>query len=164
MTKNLLVVRITKPVSGLVLGAMVLLLASCASLVAPLQNPDITVNAFRLLPSRSLNPEFEIDLHVVNPNNRELGLRGIAYTASIEGYRILSGASNQLPVVAAYGEADISLLARADMMGGLRLVNDLLATRRDQLNFELSIKLDVGSLLPDLHITETGTISLAPEK
>lgn len=142
----------------------VVMLASCASLVPPLQNPDITVNAFRLLPSRSLNPEFAIDLHVVNPNNRELSLRGIAYSASIEGYRIISGASNQLPVVAAYGEADITLHARADMMGGLRLVNDLMATQRDALNFELSIKLDVGTLLPNLYITETGTLSLAPER
>lgn len=142
----------------------VLLLASCASLVPPLQNPEISVNAFRLLPSRSLSPEFAIDLHVVNPNSRELGLRGIAYSASIEGYRIISGASNQLPVVAAYGEADITLHARADMMGGLRLINDLMATRREQLKFELSIKLDVGSLLPNLHITESGTISLAPEQ
>lgn len=135
-------------------------LTACAALLPPLQEPQISLTAFRLLPSNSLNPEFMIDLHVVNPNDRQLSLRGLAYSASIEGHRVISGASNELPVIAAYGEADISLRARADMMAGLKLVNDLLGSPRDQLKFELSLQLDAGALFPTLHIRETGTLSL----
>lgn len=147
----------------LVLGLCVLL-GACAGLLQPLQKPDISVRGFRLLPSNSLAPEFLIALHIVNPNAQGLALKGVAYSASIEGHRIISGASNTLPEVPAYGEADVELRASADMLGGLRLFNDLLATQRDSLSFELSVKLDTGTILPPIHIVETGKLSLQPAR
>lgn len=153
-----------KPLSPSLVLCLCILLGGCAGFMQPLEKPDITLNAFRLVPSGSLAPEFLIDLHIVNPNATALALKGVAYSASIEGHRIISGASNTLPEVPAYGEADVQLRASADMLGGLRLFNDLLATQRDSLSFELSVKLDTGTFLPPIQIRETGKLSLKPAR
>ncbi len=112
------------------------------------EDPTVNITSFRILPSDSLNPRFEIGLHIVNPNNVALELQGLAYKASIEGHQILAGASNDLPVVAAYGEADVVVTAQADVFSGIRLLNDLFKKQRQQLTYQLTIKLDVGRVVP----------------
>lgn len=138
----------------------IILLSACTMLAPKFEPPAVTVTAFRALPVAGLNPQFEIDLHIINPNNRELKLQGLVYSATIEGHKIFSGVTNQLPVVAAYGDGDVTLLASADLMGGFRLLTDLMSQSRQGLKYQLNIKLDVGDFIPAIYVEEKGEISL----
>ena len=120
----------------------------------------MTVSAFRVVPSATINPAFEIDLHVVNPNRSALKLQGLSYSATIEGHRVLTGVANKLPVIAAYGESDISLTASADLLGGLRLFTDLMQQRRQGVKYHLQVKLDIGDFMPAIYLEEKGDVSL----
>ena len=134
------------------------MLSGCAMLDPDFDEPTVTVTAFRALAPTGTNPEFAIDLHIVNPNSRALELRGLAYSASIEGHKVLTGVGRNLPVVQAYGEADVSLNARADMLSSFRLLADLMQHQRSDLHYTLEIKLDLGSLWPPLYLTEKGKV------
>jgi LEA14-like dessication related protein len=79
------------------------ILSACATLNPNFEEPQVSVNSFKILPGGSINPTFEIGLRVVNPNSMPLNLKGMSYTASIEGNKIFSGVANQLPVITAYG-------------------------------------------------------------
>lgn len=147
----------------LVFLLLISLLPACAMLVPQIEAPTVTVKAFRALPTAGLNPQFEIDLHIINPNSRTLKLQGLAYSATIEGHKIFSGVANQLPVIAGYGEGDVSLLASADLMGSFRLLNDLMTQSREGLKYQLNIKLDAGDFIPAIYIKEKGEISLVPK-
>lgn len=138
----------------------IMLLSACATLAPKFEPPTVTVNAFRALPVAGLNPQFEIDLHIINPNSRALKLQGLVYSATIEGHKIFSGVTNQLPEVAAYGDGDVTLLASADLMGGFRLLTDLMSQSRQGLKYQLNIKLDVGDFIPAIYVEEKGEISL----
>lgn len=145
----------------LVVLALGLALAACAALTPEFEQPTVALKSFSLAPSQSsMTPEFLIVLRVVNPNGQSFRLRGVAYSASIEGHRVLTGASSDLPELAAYSETDVTLRASADVMGSFRLLSDLMGSRRDGLNYALSIKLDVGSLMPPIQFTEQGKIRL----
>jgi hypothetical protein len=50
--------------------------------------------------------------------------------------------------------------ATADLLGGFRLLTDLLQTRRDSVNYELNARLDLGRYLPYVNVVETGELSL----
>lgn len=134
------------------------MLSGCALLNPGLDKPTVTVTSFRALAPTGTNPEFAIDLHIVNPNSRALELHGLAYSASIEGHKVLTGVGSNLPVVAAYGEADVTLRATADMFSSFRLMADLLQHQRSDLHYTLEIKLDLGSLWPPLYLTEKGKV------
>lgn len=144
---------------------MLVSLPTCQWLMPSFEKPTVSLKSFRVVPSRSLslNPEFVIDLRIANPNSIPLSLKGISYEASIEGHRIITGVANDLPVVEPYGEADITLGASADMLGGFRLIQDLILVRRDALNYSLRLKIDPGSLIPPVYLTEEGAIRLTPE-
>ncbi|WP_409420327.1 LEA type 2 family protein [Pseudaeromonas sp. ZJS20] len=135
-----------------------LLLSACASL-NPVQAPKVLVNSVALQPQASGLPQLAISLHLSNPNDRELSLRGASYDLSVEGHALLSGVANQLPVLPAYGEADVTLLARPDMLGALALAQQLLsAPPKEGLGYQLHLVLDAGALLPNITLEKAGRL------
>lgn len=146
-------------------GVLVLLIliatAGCATLRPDFEPPTVTVNAIRMLPSGNIAPQFEIGLHIVNPNRRALRLQGIAYTLTLEGFKILTGVANDLPTIAGYGQEDVTLIATTDLIGSIRFLSDIASRQHGTIAYDLNAKLDLGGILPALRVRESGTIDLA---
>ncbi len=132
----------------------------CAPLMTTIAPPTVSVTTFRVLPGQELVPTFEIGLHVVNHNWTDLKLEGVSYQVELEGHRIINGASNQLPVIKAYGEGDIVLQVQPDLFSSINLFADLMSRPRKGLTFNLHAILDFGGLMPKIPIHKEGTISL----
>lgn len=146
----------------LVLGCIALtaMLQACGALRPGFETPTVTISSFRTVPSQGTLPTFEIGLRVVNPNPDSLRLRGISYTVSLNDRELIKGVSNELPVIAAYGEGDVVLTATPNLVQGIRFVTDLMNRPGDSVRYALEAKLDVGSILPPIRVTDSGTISL----
>jgi LEA14-like dessication related protein len=135
-------------------------MSGCAAIKPVFETPAVTIASFRSLPASGINPQFEIGLHVVNPNAIPLNLKGMSYTALIDGHRVLVGANNALPSVAAYGEQDITVVATADLLAGIQLLSSLMTQPRKQLTYQLVVKLDVGDFIPLITVEQQGDIQL----
>ena len=144
----------------LTLVCIIVMLYACAMLTPGYETPEVSITSFRVVPAHSGTPQFEIGLHIINPNRVALALEGISYTISIDDHKLLSGVSNQLPVIESYGEGDVVVNAVPDMLGSMGLISDLVRVRRSTVNYNLQIKLDVGSFLPVIKLEKTGEISL----
>lgn len=151
--------------SGLMRFAIVLLMfwavSGCAGLDADFETPTVGVSSFRTVPSEGAVPRFEIGLHIVNPNRSALRLEGIVYSVILEGHKILSGVSGDLPVIAGYGEGDILLTATPDLLSAARLMSSLMNQPRETFSYELEARLDIGKLRPRIKVREQGQVSLA---
>ena len=90
-----------------------------------------------------------------------LKLQGLSYNVELEGFRVLSGVSNQLPVIEAYGEGDVLLQAKPDLFSTISLFTNLLNQPRDKFTFSLEALLDVGGLMPKIRVQKEGMLSLA---
>ena len=139
---------------------MITMLSACANLIPNFEKPQVSVNSFKILPDRNVNPTFEIGLRVVNPNSIPLNLKGMSYTASIEDNKIFSGVANQLPNVPAYDEEEIKLKVQADLFGGIRLLAELIPLRTTSITYTLKVKLDVGIFALPIRITHKGNLSI----
>ncbi|MFW2365626.1 MAG: LEA type 2 family protein [Desulforhopalus sp.] len=135
---------------------LLFLLSGCAGVSSNYDPPVIGINSFRLLPSETITPQFEIGLHLVNPNSESLHLSGIAYSVSLEDHKILLGVANDLPTIEPYGEGNITLVATADLLSGAKLLTSLLNNPRSSVSYTFSAKLDVGRFGPPIHIIEEG--------
>lgn len=133
----------------------------CAPLLPNFETPTVNVSSFRVLPGNSIVPTFEIGLHVINPNRMALELQGLSYNVELEGYRVLSGVSNKLPVIEAYGEGDVLLQARPDLFSTISLFTDLMNQPRDMFKFNLEALLDVGGLMPKIRVQKKGELSMS---
>jgi LEA14-like dessication related protein len=135
------------------------MIGGCATLYSDYETPSVNVTAIRTLPSDSIAPRFEIDLHITNPNRAALALQGIAYSLKLDGHKILTGVANDLPTIDSYGEGDVTLLATASLLSSIRFFTDLMNAQRDTIAYELNAKLDLGGLRPNVHVGEKGEIS-----
>lgn len=142
----------------------VLALAGCAGIRSDeFQEPSVTLESFRIMPSEGIAPRFLIGLRVINPNRSALDLRGLSYDVELEGRKLLTGVAGNLASIPAFGESTIELQAGVDLLSGLRLFNDLISVPgRERVNYTFRARLDVGRLSRLVTIEETGELTLVP--
>ncbi|MEQ3652145.1 MAG: LEA type 2 family protein, partial [Glaciecola sp.] len=87
-------------------------------------------------------------------------VNGLSYNASVEGYDVFSGVTNQVPTLKAYDSDDIVIEAQAGLFNGVRLATDILQKRKTDLNYVLEAKMDVAGILFPIYITKEGLLSL----
>ena len=98
---------------------LVLLLAvpltGCRALLPKLQAPKVELTGLTLNGGSLNHQRMNIVLHVTNPNDRALGVRGIDYRVEIAGAQVLIGTTAAPFTLPAMGETDIDLLATVDL-------------------------------------------------
>jgi LEA14-like dessication related protein len=137
----------------------VFLAAGCTTLRPGFETPSVDVISFRMLPSQTLTPRFEIGMRIVNPNAVKLNLRGMSYKVFLNEYQVVEGAANDLPVVPAYGDAEFKVTATVGLIESMRFVNDMLQNTRGEVGYRLKAKLDIGALVPPVTVEKTGSLS-----
>jgi len=150
-------IRIARSLVCLVLFVAI---SGCAGLEPGFETPTVGISSFRVLPSTGVAPRFEIGLHIVNPNRSELKLEGLVYSVSLDGHKVLTGVSNNLPVISAYGEGDVLLVATTDLLNSVSLFASLMQQQKDTFSYELDAKLDIGAFRPRIHVVKKGELSL----
>ena len=136
------------------------MLYGCASIKPQLDPPKVTVDSFRSLPGEGSAPRFEIKLRVVNPNTQSLDIAGISYSVEILGKELITGVSNDIPVIEGYSEEVVTLEAGLQLFQLLRLLASLGTTTSEALDYRFLAKIDFNGFVPTQRVEEAGTITL----
>ena len=137
-----------------------LLLQGCAILTPSLEEPGVKISSLSLGESTGLSQKFNIGLLITNPNATAIPVVGMKYTLSLNGYDLISGVTNRIPILAAYTETPVNIEASADLVSALRLINSLANKPQDTLDYALTAKLDLKNWLFPLNVREEGQIAL----
>jgi len=150
------------------LRAMVVLLtlgATGCSVFAPkIEVPRLTLVNAAMASGDIFSQSFIVRLHVQNPNDRDLPIRGIDYELFLEGDSFAEGVSNKAFVVPALGETEFDMTVRTNFVSGIgRLLSRL--SGKDQVSyiFEGKVLTDLG-MIKKIPFQESGTVSLATMK
>lgn len=135
-----------------------LLLSACASIPSDFEQPGVSVTSFVPKNSTGITPQFEIILHITNPNREPLVLQGMSYSIYLDGNKVMSGVSNDLPTIEPYGEAEVTLNATANLLGGFKLLTGLMNEYKEHVEYEFKAKLDVGLFMPRIDVIKKGTL------
>lgn len=147
------------------IAVLMTLTIGCAGLQPGYETPSVTISSFKALPGEGVAPRFEIGLHIVNPNRTELALKGVAYTVSLEGHKVLTGVANDLPVIEAYGEGNVLLMGTVSLFDSIAFFTDLARKGNpEELSYSLDAKLDPGTLSPVIRVNKEGKISLGQDQ
>ena len=146
--------------NGLAAIFAVMVLFGCVSLPSDFKEPEVTVRSVALRVVNGLSVDFDIVLNVTNPNRKALSARGLTYTVRLLGRQVIEGVTNDIPTIAAYGEAEVNLSATADLVTGLGLLNDFLTRPSEPLDYEFNAEIDLGALYPTVKVQRSGIIAL----
>lgn len=136
----------------------ILLLGGCATLLD--QKPSLVLSDVRLLPAHGIEPRFELQLRVYNPNQRVLNIAGGAFTLYLQGSRIASGVISGAQNVPAFGDKLIAATGSGDLIGSAVLFHKLRRDRPRGVDYSLQVRLQRSDSYIPLLLNSTGRIGL----
>jgi LEA14-like dessication related protein len=101
------------------LGLLSGVLLSACVLTSKLTPPTLSVVDVQLLSSDLWEQHLKVRMHVQNPNDRTLPIKGLEYTLEVEGQQAATGASAASFVVPAQGEAEFDMNVTTNLAGTL---------------------------------------------
>jgi LEA14-like dessication related protein len=102
---------------GNALTIALLALSGCALFVPKLQAPHLSVVGIELQKGSLWQQKLRVRMHVDNPNDRVLPIKGIIYTLDVNGQEFAHGESAASFVVPPLGEAEFDMNMTANMAG-----------------------------------------------
>ncbi|HYM29183.1 MAG TPA: LEA type 2 family protein [Steroidobacteraceae bacterium] len=136
-----------------------LLAAGCAP---HLERPDLSVVGVTLLGSSVWEQHLRVRLHVHNPNDRALPVRGISYDMEVMGQAAASGQSEASFVVPARGDAEFDMSVTTNLAAALlQLMARGPNTLQEEVPYRLSGKVELSQgLLRSIPFDQRGTFRL----
>ena len=75
---------------------------------------------------------------------------------------MISGAANDIPQIAAYGEQLVTVSASIGLLEGLQFLNKIMAKSEPELGYTISARLDTGlPLIGIIPVADSGQLSLS---
>ena len=134
-------------------------LSGCALLVPKLQTPKLSIINIQVLKASVFEQQLRVRMHVENPNDRSLPIRGLSYTVYLGGQQFATGASDAGFVVPAFGSADFNMDVDANAAGALFTLLD--RPRGEGVDYLMKGKVELThGWLRSIPFEERGTFTL----
>jgi LEA14-like dessication related protein len=137
------------------------LLASACALAPKFTTPQLTIVGVQLEGSDLLAQHLRVRVHVQNPNDRTLPVKGIEYTLEVDGQPFATGESAASFVVPALGEAEFDMNVTTNMAGTLIRLLARGPDARQSVPYHLSGKISLSQgWLQSIPFEQHGTFRL----
>jgi len=144
---------------ALALAGALLIAPGCASSLK-LEPPHLSVVTMKVQSADIFSQRLQVRLRVVNPNDRELPIKGISYRIEVEGDQLAEGLTEAPFVVPAMGEAEFDMQVTANLAGTLAKYL-MRGSTPDALNYRLVGKVALSSgFLRSIPFDERGSVKL----
>lgn len=143
-------------------AAAAVALLSCGCALAPkFTTPTLTVVGVRLEGADLLAQHLKVRVHVQNPNDRKLPVKGIEYTMDVDGQPFATGDSAASFVVPALGEAEFDMNVTTNMAGTLVRLLARAPEERASVPYRLTGKISLSEgWLQSIPFEQRGTFKL----
>ena len=147
-------------VTKLAASALLIVLVGCAAILPDVDPPKVSIESIDSLPSQNAGPRFLIKLRVTNPNKQDLDVAGISYTIDLLGKEVVSGVTNEVPLIEGFTEEIVTLEAGINLFQVLQLVASMGKNQSDTLDYRFAAKIDFNGFIPTQYVEETGALKL----
>ncbi len=138
------------------------MLAGCAALQGGFETPSVSLSSVTPLENTGLEQRFAVGLRITNPNSQALNLNGISLALELDGVKVLKGAANDIPSIAAYGNELVTVEVSIGLLEGLAFMRQFMQKNSGELAYRLSANLDTGlPFIGRVPVADSGTINLA---
>jgi LEA14-like dessication related protein len=140
-------------------AGIALLLGGCA--LTRLQAPTITPESVELTDAQINRQQFTVQLHVQNPNDRDLPIKSVSCTLEVEGVDVGEGHSTQPFSVPAHGETDFDMVVTTNFAASVPDLLRRVFAGGDLPKYRFSgwVNPDI-SLLPPIPFSKSGQLSI----
>jgi Conserved secreted protein len=151
---------LNKRVGYLFVLAALFALAGCSTFRPKIEPLRLMVVTAGMTSTDMFSQSFLVRLHVENPNDREISVKGIDYQLFLQGDSFAEGLTNRPFKLAAKGETEFDMTVRTNFMSSIgRLVSRLNGARKVDYSIEGTVLTDI-TMMKKIPFRETGTVEL----
>lgn len=149
---------------NLLLLIAALWLSACANLgplasLNPVAKPEVAITHLQLGENRGFQQQLNVGLQLDNPNGFDINLGKMRYQISLGGTPLAGGSLNESLSLPANDRLNLVVPVELNLLNGLGLVSSLVNSPQDQLEYELSLTVDVLNFgLGDITISKNGMV------
>jgi len=143
-------------------AAVLLMIAACTGL-GDLQTPQLEVVGIEMLSTDMFAQRFTVRMHVQNPNEVELPVRGIDYKLFLMGDQFAEGITNEPFVLPAKGEAEFDMTVTTNFVSSFgRLISRMGGGKLEDVDYELAgtLMIDKG-MVRKIPFNKRGTVDFS---
>lgn len=146
----------------LVIGLFLAALSGCAMFMPKLEKPRLSLASVQVQEgSGLLQQKLLVGVRVVNPNARELPVKGIDLQLELAGEQVADGVTARSFVVPAHSEAEFDMVITANLASVLMKLATHRELRREALPYRVTGKVATSiGMLRSIPFNETGSIPL----
>jgi LEA14-like dessication related protein len=145
-----------------VLFAVFATVLGCSTLVPQLEKPRLSLARVQLQGgSGVMEQRLLVGVRVVNPNDRELPVKGLDLSLELDGRHVADGSLARSFVVPANSEAEFDMHVTANLAGTLLKLATRKRALRDPVPYRVTgtVATRIG-MLRSIPFTDTGTVSI----
>lgn len=144
----------------IILASLLTVLAACSTLVPKLEKPTLSIVNVELLKSDMFEQRLKVRMHVQNPNDRALPIKGLSYALEVAGEPFAQGVSGESFIVPALGEAEFDMNVTASMASALLRILSR-GSLADQVEYRMKGKVTLSEgFLRSIPFEEHGSFKL----
>ena len=136
-------------------------LTACSTLVPKLEKPSLSIVNVEFLKTDMFEQRLKVRMHVQNPNDRALPVKGLSYALEVAGEPFAQGVSGGSFVVPALGEAEFDMNVTANMAATIMKLMSRSGGIGDQVDYRMKGKISLSEgFLRSIPFEEHGTFKL----
>ena len=143
-------------------AAALLVITACTGL-GDLKTPTLEVVGIQIMSTDMFAQRFTVRMHVQNPNDVELPVRGIDYKLFLMGDQFAEGVTNESFVLPALGEAEFDMTVTTNFVSSLgRLISRMGGGKLEDVEYELAgtLMIDKG-MMRKIPFNKRGTVDFS---
>jgi LEA14-like dessication related protein len=125
-----------------------------------MERPRVTLSDIAVKDARLLEQVFEVKLRIMNPNDTELTISGLAVDVELNDAHFASGVSGERVTVPRFGSAVVRAEAVSGIAGIVRQLAKLAEGGLTSITYSVTGKVYLGSWLQQLPFSGKGEIKL----
>ena len=87
-------------------------------------------------------------------------MAGISYSIDLLGKEVVSGVTNEVPLIEGYTEEVVTLEAGVNLFQVVQLLASMGKNQSESLDYKFSAKVDFNGFIPTQYVEETGALKL----
>jgi LEA14-like dessication related protein len=141
-------------------AALLTLCAAGCALTQHFEAPQLSIAGVQIVSTDVWQQRLKVRMHVHNPNNIALPVKGIEYSVELAGQQFASGESDAAFTVPALGDAEFDTTLTTNVTGALLRIFARGGNMSDPVDYHLTGKVTLQGFMRSVPFDQKGSIKL----
>ena len=138
-------------------------LTACSLFGGYQETPRVSLVSIQPIEMGLLEQRYGLQLRILNPNDKEIPVKGLSYSIEINGHEFAYGVSRQPVTIPPFSEALLDVEVVSNLLNVLQQFQEMSSENSNSLKYRLKGKISLAKSLAKLPFNVEGELTWLPE-